>query len=185
MAQDSVWLHMTTRRRKVKAQGLAGGWWWWRPGREEGTPVPGWPPPSAPGSGLAAPFLGQLLASFSSPCIRVTRAKGSRAEVQQRHHLFGKALGLFWLRAAFSLAASSLSSVFLKPQAWDPDTHSTELIPLWEQVTPAQEAMKWTHQLSAPLSCLGASCLVSSHPPSPCHKPRGPQTIQPSARFCK
>lgn len=64
MAQDSVWLHMTTRWRKVKAQGLAGGWWWWRPGREEGTPVPGWSPPRAPGSGLAAPFLGAAVGIF-------------------------------------------------------------------------------------------------------------------------
>lgn len=178
MAQVSVWLHRTTRWRPRLKDWLEAGGGGAQEGRK-GLLFPGGPCPALQGPVLLPPFLGQLLASFSSqtPCIRVTRAKGSRAEVQQRHHLFGKALGLFWLRAA-----SSLSSVFLKPQAWDPDTHSTELIPLWEQVTPAQEAMKWTHQLlSAPLSCLGASCLVSSHPLSPSHKPRGPQTIQPFA----
>lgn len=184
MAQVSVWLHMTTRwRPRLKDWLEAGGGGGTQEGRN-GLLFPGGPHPGLQDPVLLAPFLGELLASFTSqtPCIRVTRTKGSRAEVQQRHHLFGKALGIFWLQAAFSLAASSLSSVFLKPQAWDPDTHSTELIPLWKQVTPAQEAMKWTHQLlSAPLSCLGASCLVWSHPLFPSHKPRGPQTIQPSA----
>lgn len=94
--------------------------------------------PGGPGPGLQDPvllpiFLGQLLASFSSqaPCIRVTRARGSRTQVQENHQLFGKSLGLFWPWAAFSLFFSSLSSVFLKPQGWAPDTHSTDLIPQW------------------------------------------------------
>lgn len=115
MAQVSVGLNVTSRwRPRLEDRLQAGG---------AGTPRKGLRLlSSGPGPGLQGPVLRPHLLGadtgtfqFSDSLYESRQAKGPRAQVQERRRFFGKASGLFWPRAAFSLAFF-LSPVSLKPQ---------------------------------------------------------------------